>query len=386
MQTIFQPYSADPVDAINSVSRAGLNLTLLEAAGAEPNVDLRFDLRCLDVHLDVPAAEFEGPGGKRERLDADVIFGTDGAFSGVRGAMQITDRFDYSQSYLEHGYKELEIPPTADIPGGATPGGADGFAMAPNALHIWPRGGSMMIALPNPDRSFTCTLFWPFEGDHGFSAINPDSDDAILDFFRRHYPDAARLMPTLIRDYRANPVSSLVTIRCQPWNHGGKALILGDAAHAIVPFFGQGMNAAFEDVRILGEMLEADGLDFGAILPAFSAQRKAHADAIADMALENFIEMRDKVGRPEFLYHKRVEQALHRLRADRVTPLYNLVSFSNVPYAEARRRGRALDRLVDRLVDQLPAHEAERLGAQAWLARLDELAGSLLAAAEPTRG
>lgn len=378
VQTVFQPYSVNPAEAIQSVSRAGLNLTLLEAAGAEPNVELCFGLRCVDIDLDAPAAEFEDAGGGRERLDADVIFGTDGAFSAVRGAMQVTDRFDYSQSYLAHGYKELVIPPAADIPGGAGARATGGFAMAPGALHIWPRGGSMMIALPNPDRSFTCTLFWPFEGDHGFSAIDPDRDDEILAFFRRHYPDAAAIMPTLVADYRRNPVSSLVTIRCSPWNHGGRALILGDAAHAIVPFFGQGMNAAFEDVRILGEMLEEHGLDFNAVLPAFSAQRKAHADAIADMALENFIEMRDKVGRPEFRYHKRVEQALHRMRADQVTPLYNLVSFSNVPYAEARRRGLALDRLVDRLVEQLPPGEGEGMDESMWLARLDALAAPML--------
>src|SRR5690606_29029689 len=286
VKPVFQPYSKNPEDAIQSVSRGGLNLTLIEAADADANVELRFGLRCTDVDLEAPAAEVEDATGARHRIEADIIFGADGAFSAVRAAMQITDRFDYSQSYLAHGYKELHIPPAADIPGGGHgAGGRDGFAVEPNALHIWPRGGSMMIALPNADRSFTCTLFWPFEGAHAFSAIDPSDPEAVRAFFARHYPDAPPLMPTLVEDYQRNPTSSLVTIRCAPWNHRDQALLLGDAAHAIVPFFGQGMNAAFEDVRILAEMLERS-LDFGTVLPAFSDARKPHADAIADMALE----------------------------------------------------------------------------------------------------
>jgi kynurenine 3-monooxygenase len=380
VRPLFQPYSKDPGDAIQSVSRAGLNLTLIEAADAEANVELRFGLRCAEVDLDAPGAEVEDATGARNRIEADVIFGADGAFSAVRSAMQMTDRFDCSQSYLEHGYKELHIPPAAEIPGGATGHGArDGAAMEPNALHIWPRGGSMMIALPNADRSFTCTLFWPFEGEHGFSAVDPARPDAIRAFFTRHYPDAVPLMPTLADDYQRNPTSSLVTIRCAPWHHNARALLLGDAAHAIVPFFGQGMNAAFEDVRILAEMLERN-LDFATVLPAFTVTRKPHADAIADMAVENFLEMRDKVGRPDFLYHKRVEQALHALYPEHATPLYNLVSFTNTPYADARRQGHDLDAKVDQIAARFPRTEAERIGEPAWRARIADIARDVMPA------
>jgi kynurenine 3-monooxygenase len=240
----------------------------------------------------------------------------------------------------------------------------------------------MMIALPNADRSFTCTLFWPFEGAHGFSAIDPGSPESIRSFFERHYPDAPPLMPSLVEDYQRNPVSSLVTIRCHPWNRAGKVLLIGDAAHAIVPFFGQGMNAAFEDVRILAESFEQGGQDFDDALTAFSAARKPHADAIADMAVENFVEMRDRVGQPDFLYHKRVEQALHALFPQRVTPLYNLVSFSNVPYAEARRLGLQLDRKVDEVARRLPRQAAETMDDSHWRARIAEHGAAVLN--EPT--
>lgn len=385
VRPIFQPYSKDPADAIQSVSRGGLNLTLIEAAAAEANVEFRFGLRCTHVDLDVPAAEVEDANGAHHRIEADIIFGADGAFSAVRSAMQVTDRFDYSQSYLPHGYKELHIPPASEIPGGATAAGArEGFAIEPNALHIWPRGGSMMIALPNADRSFTCTLFWPFEGDHAFSAVDPADPEAIRAFFARHYPDAPPLMPTLVEDYQRNPTSSLVTIRCNPWHTDGKVLILGDAAHAIVPFFGQGMNAAFEDVRILAEMLSEAGAsalpDIRDIFPAFTAARKPHADAIAGMALENFIEMRDKVGRPDFLYHKRVEQALHALYPDRAIPLYNLVSFTNTPYADARRQGQALDATVRDITRRLTREEAESPDDATWRASIADIASTIMPA------
>ncbi|MEC9373204.1 MAG: NAD(P)/FAD-dependent oxidoreductase [Planctomycetota bacterium] len=329
----FQPYSARSDRAINSVSRGGLNLTLLEVADSYDNVSLHFDQRCEDIDFENTTAIFTGPDGQTHRVSADAIIGADGAFSAVRTAMQKTDRFDYSQSYLEHGYKELHIPPEDD----------GDFAMEPNALHIWPRGGSMMIALPNKDRSFTCTLFWPYEGDHAFAAIREESD--VLPFFRKHYPDAVPLMPTLVEDYQRNPVSSLVTIRCWPWTRN-LTLILGDAAHAIVPFYGQGMNCAFEDCAALDVCLRQHPGDIPAAFHALEELRKRHADAIADLALDNFIEMRDKVGSKAFLLKKKGEKLLSRLFPKRFLPLYDMVSFSTIPYDDARRRARAQSSIV----------------------------------------
>lgn len=342
-RTGFQPYSSREGDAINSVSRGGLNLTLLHEAAAEKGVEFVFNHWCMDVETAGPSAWFNAPDQRNIRVDAEIIFGADGAFSPVRGRLQKQDRFDYSQTYLRHGYKELVIP--------ALPGG--GFAMERAALHIWPRGGTMMIALPNRDATFTCTLFWPFEGEHSFAALPPGP--RVRAFFEREYPDASALMPTLEEDYEKNPVGSLVTVRCWPWQHGGTVAVLGDAAHAIVPFYGQGMNCAFEDVRVLAGLLDEHKGDFRAALPAFQDARKANADAIADMALENFVEMRDLSGRAEFQHAKRIEQLLHRAIGDAVTPRYNLVSFSTVPYAVAQRRGREMERLVEAVAARVPA-------------------------------
>ncbi len=392
----FQPYSKDPNDAIHSVSRGGLNLTLLNAADAHENVSLHFDHACLDVDVEAPAAVFQAPGGETARVEADLVIGADGAYSAVRSRLQRTDRFDYSQSYLQHGYKELHIPPA--------PGG--GYALEPHALHIWPRGASMMIALPNLDGSFTCTLFWPYEGPHSFANLRTPDD--VLAFFKQHYPDAVPLMPTLVDDYFRNPTSSLVTVRCWPWQHDGKVVLIGDAAHAIVPFYGQGMNAAFEDCLVLAECLaegaearrrestkdsEPEG-EAGAhsgttrlrasvpscpdeqreALEKFQHARKPNADAIADMAIDNFVEMRDKVGDPDFLYRKQVEQALHGMFPDRVFPQYNLVSFSTVPYTEAQRRGRELEAVLQRIMARLPRESAAGLADEDWKEQLRVLA------------
>lgn len=346
----FQPYSKNKSDAINSVSRSRLNMILLEAAAAYPNVRLYFDQRCADVDLETPAALFkderpseDGGAGIISKIEADLIIGADGAFSAVRAKMQIQDRFEYEQFYLGHGYKELHIPPRPGL-------GKPDFAMEPNALHIWPRGSSMMIALPNADRSFTCTLFWPFEGAHGFA--NLKTPEQVERFFKANYPDFPTLSPDYVQDYLRNPVSSLVTVKCLPWWMPGKqardipggvgaTVLLGDAAHAIVPFFGQGMNAAFEDCVTLADCLSEHTGDLSRALPQYESLRKENADAIAHMALDNFIEMRDKVGSRAFLYKKRLEHIMHALFPRAWVPLYNMISFSTIPYAQARRHARA---------------------------------------------
>ena len=349
----FQAYSARSDEAINSVSRGGLNLTLLEAADRHESVTLHFSHRCEGVDLQRGRATFtDEASGEAASVEADMLIGADGAWSAVRDAMRITERFNYSQEFLEHSYKELEIPPAKDC--AVDPGRHAGFALEPNALHIWPRGGSMMIALPNADKSFTCTLFWPHED---FAAL--DSDERVTEHFGRVYPDSVPLIPALARDFRENPTSPLVTIRCSPWNRG-RVCLLGDASHAIVPFYGQGMNAAFEDCRVLREML-AEGGEIEDVLGRFGEERKPHADAIADMALDNFITMRDRVSDPAFLFRKRVEQAMDRVDPERFTPLYNLVSFSNMPYAEARRVGGEVVAMAERLARDLRLDGGERL-------------------------
>lgn len=333
-RTVFQPYSADPSRAINSVSRSGLNLALLEAAAREPNVRLIFDHRLVDVDQAATTAIFvDERNGERVVVDGDLIVACDGAYSAARLALQRNEGFDYSQSYLGHGYKELAIPPKPD----------GSWAMEPDALHIWPRGGFMMIALPNPDRSFTCTIFLAREGrsddDPGFDRIRLESDgaDGPAAFMHRWFPDAVPLMPTMLEDFRRNPVGAMVTIRCRPW-HRGRIVLLGDAAHAIVPFYGQGANCAFEDCVALASALARHGDDLDGAIATFEADRIENANAIADMALNNFIEMRDHTGSRLFRLRKKLEQALAKLFPGRFLPLYDMVSFTTIPYAAARAR------------------------------------------------
>jgi kynurenine 3-monooxygenase len=330
----FQRYSKNKKDAINSVSRGGLNITLIEAAAAE-GVELRFGHKCVGIDPDGSAAVFEH-SGEEVRTEADAIIGADGAHSAVRKWMQKSDRFTDSQEYLTHGYKELLIPPASEC--GVDPREHDGFAMDPNALHIWPRGGAMMIALPNADRTFTCTLFWPHEGEGGFDQVNSESDARAHMMY--HYSDAVPLMPTLDQDFQRNPVSSLMTVRCYPWVRADRVALIGDAAHAVVPFYGQGMNAAFEDVKCLSRLLGEHGMDIPLAFDAYQKDRKPNADAIADLAISNFTEMRDKVGSKSFLLKKRVEKILHVLLPWLFTPLYNMVSFTTIPYAKAVKQAK----------------------------------------------
>jgi len=331
----FQPYGHQAHHVIHSVSRAGLNRLLVETAEAMPNVEVRFGQRCVDVDLTHALGTFvDIDSGAETTADADLLIGADGAFSEVRLALQKTDRFEYSQSFLPYGYKELSIPP-AD-------GG--GFRMERNALHIWPRGGFMMIALPNVDGSYTCTCFWPFRGENSFAQLA--TRDEVRAYFRATFPDAVPMMPTLEDDFLLNAVGSLVTVRCAPWRHTDRVALLGDAAHAVVPFYGQGANAAFEDCMVLDQCLKEFGDDVAEALAAYERRRKPHADALADLAIGNFVEMRDKTASKVFLFGKRVEKLLARLFPGRFLPLYYMVTFSRTPYADAVRRARAQWRAV----------------------------------------
>jgi kynurenine 3-monooxygenase len=331
----FQPYGHKAHHVIHSVSRGGLNRLLVEAAEAMPNVEVLFGQRCVAVDLESATGIFANTEtGVNESESADLLIGADGAFSEVRHAMQQTDRFEYAQSYLEHGYKELTIP--------AADGG--GFRMERNALHIWPRGGFMMIALPNVDGSYTCTCFWPFAGENGFSALA--TREEVRAHFSRTFPDAIPLMPSLEEDFLLNPVGSLVTVRCAPWRFKDRVALLGDAAHAVVPFYGQGANAGFEDCIVLDECLREFPVDVAEALDTYEKRRKRHADALADLAIANFLEMRDKTASKTFLFGKRVEKVLAKVFPGRFVPLYYMVSFSRTPYADAVSRARTQWRVV----------------------------------------
>ncbi|HMX41547.1 MAG TPA: NAD(P)/FAD-dependent oxidoreductase, partial [Saprospiraceae bacterium] len=320
----YQPYGKEG-EAIYSVSRGGLNLELLSIADSFPNVEFCFEQRCAEVDLERPLITFEDlRTGTMHTEASPLIFATDGAFSAVRYALQRTDRFNYNQRYLEHGYKELNIPPHAD----------GSHRLPPNALHIWPRGNFMLIALPNADGSFTCTLFLPFEGEVAFEHLRSDAD--VMDFFQRYFPDMVPLAPTLLEDFRRNPTSSLMTVQCSPWQWQQRILLLGDAAHAIVPFYGQGMNAGFEDCTILSEMHDAMGGDWAQIIPRFARERVRDGNAIAELALRNFVEMRDLVADPKFLLRKKIAAHLHEKHPD-FLPVYSMVTFSNTPYHVALR-------------------------------------------------
>ncbi|MAY84994.1 MAG: kynurenine 3-monooxygenase [Flavobacteriales bacterium] len=327
-------------EAIYSVSRGGLNKELIIAADKYPNVKFFFEMKCEDVDLENSSLTFTDKDGKTVEANVDRIFATDGAFSAVRARMQKTDRFNYSQYYLAHGYKELSIPPTED----------GGFRIEKNALHIWPRGSYMLIALPNSDGSFTCTLFFPFEGKNSFSSIT--DKEKLNDFFKSVFPDAYELMPHLEEEYFENPTSSLVTVRCSPWNYEDKVIMMGDASHAIVPFYGQGMNSGFEDCTVFDEVFEAHNGDWKKVMPAFAEQRKPDADAIADLAIYNFIEMRDKVADEDFLLRKKIEKRMFEEHPDKWMPLYSQVTFSHIPYSKAWQAGQKQDQIMDKIMQR----------------------------------
>ena len=337
--TAFQPYGKQG-QYINSVSRAELNKRLMDLAEAE-GVELLFNEKCTSIDWKEDHISFENTSGKsRPSYKTDLLFAADGAYSVARlNHMLQHDRFEYQQNYIDYGYKELHIPP----------GPEGSFRLEKNALHIWPRGNFMLIALPNPDGSFTCTLFFPFEGEVSFASLNNSS--AVQSFFAKYFSDAAAVMPTLETDFFQNPTSSLVTVKCSPWIRDDKFALIGDAAHAIVPFFGQGMNCGFEDCYILDGLIEKYGQDWKTILYQYQALRKPDADAIAELALNNFIEMRDKVADPRFLLQKKIEARIHEKHPDKWIPAYSQVTFSpHIRYSEARDRGNKQEMIMQEVM------------------------------------
>jgi kynurenine 3-monooxygenase len=326
------PYGRKPDEVIHSVSRRGLNAQLLDALAREPNTRVHFQHRCIGYDLRSRTLHIRDEAAGREfSAESPVVIGTDGAASAVRLSLMLHARLNYCQDYLEHGYKELTIPPAAD----------GGYRMEPNALHIWPRGGFMMIALPNPDRSFTCTLFLPHAD---FAQLA--SCEVASGFFRTNFPDAVPLLSDLEEEFSRNPTGGLVTVRCGPWHHGGQVLLLGDAAHAIVPFFGQGMNCAFEDCAVLLDLFNGSGGNWERIFPRFFEVRKPNTDAIAQLALDNFVEMRDTSADPHFALKRQLEHTLEERYPGQFLSKYAMVSFHRVSYREALDRGRVQDAIL----------------------------------------
>jgi len=335
---IFQPYGKEG-EAIYSVSRGKLNEILLDHSEKYSNIQRFFKHRCLEVNLKNSSTLVFDEVSKEEKvLKTDMILGADGAFSSVRGALQKTNRFNYSQQYIEHAYKELTIPI----------GKNQDWQLRPDVLHIWPRGRFMLIALPNTDGTFTCTLFLDFEGETSFENLQTEKD--LMAFFYKHFPDTIALMPNLAEEFFKNPTASLVNIKCYPWAFQDKVALIGDAAHAIVPFYGQGMNSGFEDCYVLNEYIKEYPNDWQTILEKYQKSRKPNADAIADLAMQNFVEMRDLVADPKFLLRKKIEKYLHKNYPEYWTPLYSMVTFSQVPYAEALRVGKEQDKIMQKIM------------------------------------
>jgi kynurenine 3-monooxygenase len=335
----YQPYGKEG-QAIYSVSRGLLNQTLMQCASEHENVELVFRHRCKDVDLESNTLIFQDENsGQEVRESFSQIFGTDGAFSAVRGRMTRLDRYDYSQTYLDHGYKELEIPANAD----------GTHQLRNDCLHIWPRGEFMMIALPNVDGSFTCTLFIPFEGKDALA--NLKTPESVQQFFQQHFPDAVPMMPELVDDFFANPDASLVMTKCYPWHYKNAVCLMGDAAHAIVPFYGQGMNAGFEDCTYLNELLNQYHDDFDKVMPEYTRIRKPAGDAILQLALNNYIEMRDKTADKDFLLQKKIESRFSAKYPHLWKSLYEQVSFSHTPYQEALQNGHRQQKIMDRVME-----------------------------------
>jgi len=337
----YQPYGRDESECNYSISRGGLNVYLIDAA-EKAGATFRFDAAFIDADFDAGRATFEQPDGRRFDVEAPLLFGADGGGSAVRTALQKLPGFEESLDILTHGYKELLIP--------AGPGGT--YNLERNALHIWPRGEFMLMALANLDGSFTSTLYLPNTGTHGFDTIQ---DAAAVDaLFEEHFADAVPLIPDLAHDYFANPTGFLGTVRCRPWRWRDRVALIGDAAHAIVPFFGQGMNCGFEDCTELGRLLDRPGArDWGALFEEYEALRKPNGDAIADMALENFVEMREKVADEAFLLRKTVEHRLELEMPEEYRSRYSMVMYSHIPFRTAQEIGAVQRGILDDLCREL---------------------------------
>ncbi len=343
----FLPYSSLK-RAIYSVSRRELNERLITCAEEHSNVTFHFDHSCESVDHNSSTAYFiNTESNNKIVVKGGVIFGADGANSMVRKSLLTKENLTAfgAESYaseepIDHGYKELIIPANAD----------GSWKLDKNALHIWPRKKYMLMALANLDGGFTCTLFFPFKGKPSFESIKDERD--LMAFFNETFPDVVALMPTLVSDYFDNPSSSLMIVKCFPWTYQDKIALIGDAAHAIVPFYGEGMNCGFEDCRVLYELLEEHGMDWTKVLRSYELLRKPNGDAIADLSLRNFIEMRDLVSDPTFLLRKKIESKIYKKHPEKWVPLYSQVKFSDIPYSEALKESYRQDKIMEKVMSR----------------------------------
>lgn len=334
----YQPYGESD-QAIYSISRGLLNGTMIDLA-ENRGVIFRFNEKIWDIDLE-QACIYAGDADKQALTphQFDVVFGADGAFSRIRHKMQRQSRFDYSQHFLKVGYKELRIPPNKD----------GSHKLEKNSFHIWPRRDFMLIAMPNLDGSFTSTLFLPFEGEYSFESL--DTKEKTAAFFDRFFPDVKDEIENLTQDFFKNPTSSMVTIKCYPWTYQDKVALIGDASHAVVPFYGQGMNAGFEDVKVLVDLLIAHQFDWEKTLQDYQRLRKPQADAIAELSYQNFLEMSSDTADEDFLLRKKIEAWFTELHPDKWIPLYSRVTFSNRPYTEAIEEGARQDKIMDEIMN-----------------------------------
>jgi len=345
--THLQPYGQKENEVIFSVSRAQLNMELMTWAEETGNVTIRFNHQLISADLEQNKLMFQLSDSLEEiELSFTRVIGCDGSASILRKSIVEKADVQYVKKPLGHGYKELTIPPLE----------SGEFQIEPNALHIWPRGNYMLIALPNNDCSFTCTLFFPMAGATSFKTVKTEKD--ILDLFQSQFPDAIKLMSTLVEDFQSNPTGDLASVYCKPWHFGDKALLIGDAAHAVVPFFGQGMNASFQDCSALAQLMDQIEDDWPAIFNAFSSTQVKNGHAIADMAIENYLEMRDHVNDTEYKKRRNVELKLERMFPGRFIPRYSMVSFHQIPYSEVYQRGRKQFKIIDDVLKADPSGQS----------------------------
>ena len=345
--THLQPYGQKENEVIFSVSRAQLNMELMTLAEETGNVTIRFNHQLLSADLEQNKLLFQLSDSLEEiELPFKRVIGCDGSASIIRKSIVEKADIQYVKKPLGHGYKELTIPPLE----------SGKFRIEPNALHIWPRGNHMLIALPNNDCSFTCTLFFPMTGATSFETVKTEKD--ILDLFQSQFHDAIKLMPNLVEDFQKNSTGDLASVYCKPWHLGDKALLIGDAAHAVVPFFGQGMNASFQDCSTLAKLMGQNENDWKTIFNAFSSAQVENGHAIADMAIENYLEMRDHVNDTEYKKRRNVELKLERMFPGQFIPRYSMVSFHQIPYAEVYQRGEKQFKIIGDVLKADPSGQS----------------------------
>ena len=336
----FQPYGKEG-QAIYSVSRGGVNAKMMDIAEKQGNAQIFYNERCYKADLENGIVYTETTSGEKKQYQSDVVFAADGAFSAVRyNSFQILDRFNFSQNYIEDGYREILLPANKD----------GSYKLEKNALHIWPRGRFMLIALPNEDGSFTCTLFMPFKGENSFETLT--TKEAVNTFFQNTFPDFYQMMPNIANAWEDHPLSSLAIIRCYPWTHG-KTALMGDAAHATVPFYGQGMNAGFEDCTVLWELMQKHKEDWNKVFEEYQLMRKPDGDGVQDLSLHNYYVMRDYVADPKFLLQKKIEAHFSEKHPDKWMPLYSQVTFSHIRYSEAWKKGQIQDAIMKQVMAEI---------------------------------